>query len=187
MADTPQPQTINYVLPVVSAFLGFAFSSILDWGRDARTYKREKAAREAARRDAILERRNEFQRETLLSLQEAVLRLMQTSAKLHLLYLDNLKTHGTGYATDAPAELAKDNQDANGLTAMLSSRVRDEEVRTLLQTLKNYLNAAVSPSNRSIEVSRAAWTQVTQNAVALNLRIGDALRSLDDVELSSLP
>jgi len=47
-----------------------------DARKDQRTYQREKAAREDVCRDRIIEKRNEFQRQTLLELQNAIHKLM---------------------------------------------------------------------------------------------------------------
>jgi hypothetical protein len=59
-------------LPLVSALLGFLSSQVLEWLKDKRAYTRERASREAARRDPRTEPRNDFQTKTLLDFQDQV-------------------------------------------------------------------------------------------------------------------
>src|SRR4051812_23220205 len=58
-------------LTIVPLVIGYAMKSMTDVFEHKRTTRREREAREAARRAQQLERRTTFQRETLLSLQEA--------------------------------------------------------------------------------------------------------------------
>jgi hypothetical protein len=84
--------------------------------RDERTHKREQEARDATRRDAILEKRKEFQRETLLALQEQVFLLMRTNSQLHDHLCADLRKHGRGYATEAPSEPNQQSMMAQQMT-----------------------------------------------------------------------
>jgi len=58
--------------PVVTLILGFAIGFISDWIKNRRESDREREARREARRERLSDQRRNFQRETLLALQEAV-------------------------------------------------------------------------------------------------------------------
>jgi hypothetical protein len=76
-------KTVSYWLPLVTAFGGLISGLILEWLRDKRSYTREQTARNAARRDAQIERRNDFQRRTLLHLQDAVQASIRNTSQMH--------------------------------------------------------------------------------------------------------
>ena len=69
--------------PVLTLLLGYAVKAASDWLQHRRTSERERQAREAARQDQLFERRTTFQRQTLLDLQEAVMRLARSSGAMH--------------------------------------------------------------------------------------------------------
>jgi hypothetical protein len=62
-------RTLDYWLPLITGAVGLLSGIVLEWFRDNRTYSREKEARDFTRKDKQRERRNEFQRQTLLDLQ----------------------------------------------------------------------------------------------------------------------
>ena len=63
------------VLPVVSLLLGYGMKYLEDRIQHNRTLERERETRAALRKDAFAERRSQFQRQTLLDLQPALLDL----------------------------------------------------------------------------------------------------------------
>lgn len=174
--------TISYWLPLLTAVLGYISGGFTEWMRDHRAYKREREARRDAKRGQRLERRNEFQRQTLLELQDASIKLMQTTTKLHLVDVSNYRKHGRRGVEPYPEQVDSDDQLANAQTALLGVRVRDEAVRTLLQQMKDALCKATLLS-RSEEESDLAMRIAGSKFVELNQRIGRVFRLLDDEEL----
>jgi uncharacterized membrane protein len=122
--------------PVLTLLLGFAASWISEWFRDDRTSKREREAREAARQAQLFERRANFQRETLLNLQDAVAKLARTTGRMH--HLDSMNHRSTGKWGGFlfPENLDDDAHQANVAVMLLTSRVRDEYIREVAETFR---------------------------------------------------
>lgn len=169
--------SVGYWLPLITAVAGFASGGFTEWARDRRTYKRERDARDSARRSQQVDQRNEFQRKTLVDLQDAAMTLMQATTALHQFDLLSYVRVGKWHHELYPAEIDRDDQLANAATAILGVRVRDEEVRTLLQQSKDRLYEATVLST-NIENSRLAMREAGNKFVELNERIGEVLRTL---------
>lgn len=175
----PDPGTTMSLVPVVSALLGFATAVVTEHLRDARTKKREREARTDARRIQIAERRIGFQRETLLNLQEAVLEEARSAGQICV--ADEREYRKTGKCPPMlPEDLNEKARFNTVKTLMLTERIRDKEVRDLMETFRTYTNQV--GICRSLEAERAAL-QNMQNALSpLHKRIGIVLRQLDDDE-----
>lgn len=167
-------------VPLVTAFAGYAAGFITEWFRDGRVSERERQARQAARREQRFERRTTFQRQTLLDLQEAVMKVLRTTGEMH---------HQDEMASRAGAEwgkqlfegdLSERSRLANAQTTLLGVRIRDESVRNLLKEVKKY-SAEVTHSRSKGDADRAALALVSEFD-KLNNRIGEVLRKLDDDE-----
>lgn len=61
--------------PVFMLLLGAAITVLIGAIENRRTLRRDREAREDARREKLLEHRNEFQRDSLVQLQEAMFEL----------------------------------------------------------------------------------------------------------------
>jgi hypothetical protein len=176
-------------LPALTAILGFVTSSILEWLRDRRTSARDQAtaeatrarereARDAARRAQLFERRVAFQRETLLNLQDAVVRYTRVAGKMH--HLDRMEQRRTGnwgrYLL--PDDLNNEAFQANVSIMVLISRVRDNRVRELAETFREHASrVGISDTE---EAGRNALDIVTEVLDPLHKRIGEVLRKLDE-------
>src|ERR1700680_2831546 len=130
-----QPASLNWLLSVETLLLGYLTKSISDWLDFRRISKREREAREEARRDKLFERRVEFQRATLLDLQEAVMNLVRTASQMHV---QDIKAHnetGIWQRQLFGEELSEAARLAHARVALLSVRVRDEAVRNLVDDI----------------------------------------------------
>jgi hypothetical protein len=74
--------TTNW-FPVLTLLLGFGVKSLSDWVDHRRMVERDHAARGAARKEKNLERRIDFQHQTLLDLQEACMQLACSTSAMH--------------------------------------------------------------------------------------------------------
>jgi hypothetical protein len=175
-------KTVSYWLPLITAFGGLVSGVILEWLRDKRTYGREREAREAARRDARTQKRNEFQRQTLLDLQDSVMKLMQTTAAAHQSDMTQYGKNGIWQKVRYSDEINKDSQFANAQSAILGVRERNDDVRELLQLLKSETTTVVRAKSR--EESEKAIQSVGRLFVSLNDQIGRVLRSMDDNKMA---
>jgi hypothetical protein len=122
--------------PVLTLLLGFATKSLSDWLENRRNTRRERAAREAVRREQLFERRTSFQRQTLLEIQEASMQLVRSVGAIH--HEDKMAYRSTGEwgKQRVGDDLSEANRLAQARTGMLAARVRDDTIRELIGKLK---------------------------------------------------
>jgi hypothetical protein len=174
--------------PVVTLIIGFAISSVSDWLKYRRDSERERAARIETRRDQRSEQRRNFQRQTLLELQEAVQDLARASGATH--HHDEMAFRQTGRWQRDPLSEELNDQffQANRRVLLLVVRVRDESLRSTVQRFKTLTNqtATFERGNSTDSDLRDASNAALQGAVTLieqiHERIGEILRTLDDEE-----
>jgi hypothetical protein len=148
------------------------------------TRSREREARIEMRKDAQLERRNEFQRQMLRRLQHAAMKLIQSTAKIQHFDRDTIRKFGKIRAVPYPEDLSNEDQRANAITAILGVRVRDEKARKLLQQMKDEV-CAVTLFSTEIEEGERHMREASATFVKLNECIGELLRALDDIEIAN--
>jgi hypothetical protein len=181
----PDSTTATSLVPLLSAFGGYLIAAVTEYLRDQRARTREREARAEARKLQLFERRSDFQRETLLTLQEAVLQLARAAGRAH--HLDEMEFRKTGKwgGNLYPEDLDNAAHDASVKTLMYMMRVRDDDVRELMKKFREHANQV------GICRSREQSTQAIQEAIAvsepLHERIGLILRKLDDDETLGLP
>jgi hypothetical protein len=175
--------TVNWLPAALTAFGGFATAAlsfvslrILDARKDERTYLREKAAREEARRDAILETRNRYQRTVLFELQDAIFNLVQacifhavidrSSEKWRAEEWNYITARSTGHA----------------VTNKLGTRIRDDEVRKTLKELKSHLIKIEEISDAKDR--KAACIEIAPITARPDERIRIVLKQMDEIELA---
>jgi hypothetical protein len=177
--------------PLVAAFGGYIAGFITEWFRDERAFKRELAkeeatsarereARQAARRVQLSERRANFQRETLLAAQDTATKLARTAGRIH--HLDEMEYRKTEKWAGAslPEDLNRDSHEATVSLMVLTSRVRDDNIREMLKSLRS-LSSVVGLS-RTREQETEAMNKLGALLEPLHERIGEVLRKLDDDE-----
>jgi hypothetical protein len=175
----PAVQTsVNWFLPIATLLLGYIAKSVTDWIDFRRTSERERNGREESRRDRLLERRADFQRQTLLDLQEAMMRLMRSSAEINHQDVVAFRKTGKWGRQLVGDELSENHRLANASVTTLSVRVRDQSVRDLVRDLQSGSTAMVlcdseQESTRHLRTSSDAFNN-------LNGRIGELLRSIDE-------
>jgi hypothetical protein len=164
--------------PVVTLLVGYGTKSISDWFQNKRDVARDREAREATRQDQRFERRSTFQRQTLLDLQEACMRLARATGAMH--HLDEMKFRGTGtwQRQLLPAELDENYHLTQTRTLMLSVRVRDDVVRRLVENLRSF-SANVTMSKSQADSNREMMNMMPVHD-QLQRRIGELLREIDD-------
>ena len=171
--------TVSWV-PVVGVLLGFAASTIAEYLRDRRTSKREREAREAARKVQVAERRISFQRDTLLNLQEAVAEEARSAGLISLADEMEYRKTGKWQGQLLPEGLAEKARNNTVRTLMLTERVRDKEIRDLTKVFRSYVNQVGNCC--SFEDEQIAIQKMGNAIPALQGRIGLVLRQLDDDE-----
>ncbi|HDR8984381.1 hypothetical protein [Burkholderia vietnamiensis] len=172
-----QPQTW---FPVVTLVIGASLKAIFDYFSDGRLRKRELEARREQRRDAIRISRADFQRATLLELQEACQQLARATGRMAHEDLVAFRTTGKWHMHRLSEET--DQSSLKGFTSVskLRVRVRDEEIRDLANTFS--LKCIAVGSANTEEASDRELTRMGIVLDQLQEKIGAALRSVDDEE-----
>lgn len=119
--------------------------------------------------------RNQFQRETMLELQEQVAHLMRQIARANFEDLAAYQQTGTWGKNKVGDELAEEHRAAMMRVAILSQRATDEQLRQQIENLSNasaHLTVARDPQEAEGQLERA---QTTFNAI--QERLGTLLRS----------
>jgi hypothetical protein len=183
--DAPTNSGVSSVtagwFPVLTLVLGFALSFVTDWFRRQHELERDRESRRETRRDKLSEQRRNFQRETLLALQEAVFDLTRTTGAAH--HQDEMAYRKTGQWQKQLLGEELNQQDflAMRRTGMFVVRVRDSSLRELVLKFRE-----LAGEMASTRLSREACASVMNNMVDLveqiHNRTGELLRTLDDEE-----
>lgn len=164
----------------LSVLAGGVLSMSSGWLTDRRLTARERERRREERRERITDRRNDFQRETLLRLQDISQKLLRnTGASLHQDILAN-RTTGKWQKQQLPNGLSNDQLRLNTETMLLASRVRDDQVRNLADRLRSETACVGLSANEGEAESRMMAAADTQGA--LIARIGQLVREMDEID-----
>lgn len=166
----------------LATFLSLLAGSVLaigsGWVSDRRSAARDREKREAEYRERLIGRRDEFQRETLLQLQDAAMRLLRaTGAALHA---DTMAFRSTGRWQRQ--KLGEDQSEGHRLavqeTLVLATRVRDEQVRELADALR--IRCSDTLFSESELTGQQAMLAAAATHGELTQRIGELVRQIDD-------
>jgi len=171
-------------LPILSLVLGYAFALLTEAFRDGRQRQREEAARTAdrqaareAKREELEQRHREFQRQTLLKLQEALHDLGRVYGEEH--HADVM--HGRKQGSWRPRAILGEELNLRAAATerrvnILASRVDDEGVRALAARMRE-AGSRLTFANSEDE-SFALLQSSIEPFGPLNDRIGEILRRL---------
>lgn len=166
--------------PVITLIVGVVLKGIFDLIADGRAERREKNARRELRLDAFRQRRDEFQRATLLELQDVVARGARFAGRAN--HEDIMAFRESGQWRK---QLLSEEVDSGILAAqtelgLLRVRVRDVAAQQLASRLASFItDVALSRSEATAEAAMSGMVPVL---VELQERIGELLRELDDDE-----
>jgi hypothetical protein len=166
--------------PVVTLIIGAVLKAVFDMMTDRRTALRDREARRDQRRDALRLKRVEFQRATLLELQEAISQLARFAGQAQ--HHDLLAYRGSGAWQKQPLteEVNQGFLSAQTSVGRLRVRVRDPRVRQLAERLSTECTNVVLSTNEG--ASEHALRDVMSALADLQEQIGAILRNLDDDE-----
>ena len=153
--------------PVLALILGYVLKVASDWIQDRRTFRRERSARRVS-----------FQRQTLLDLQEAIMKLLRATGAIHHQDVMNCRSGGQWQKTLVSEEWSDKFALANAQTTMLSVRVLDERVRELVSRVKSSASSAGMSRNETESNEHMALLQASFEV--LNERVGEVMRTLDE-------
>jgi hypothetical protein len=168
------------LISLLSVILGAALSETSRLLGDLRTADREKLSRLEQRRDATNLRRVEFQRATLLELQEVVAQNLRFNGRAHLEDKRAFKTAGVWGRQPLGPDINDGLFHTQVRLRLLNERVRDARTRKIAD---DYVDACVAAGlSRSVADADANMALLTDTVMRLQSRIGVVLRSLDDDE-----
>ncbi|WP_150792038.1 hypothetical protein [Pandoraea iniqua] len=164
--------------PVVTLLLGAILKAVFDAMTDRRLERREQAARHEARRDAFRLRHSEFQRATLLELQDAVVTLARLTGQSHYQDLIAYRTKGTWQREPNTDDVSEGFLKSQQLLSKLRVRVSNDRIRELTKDVSSACADTVhAPDEMSATLALSRMSDVLSE---LQDSIGDMLRSLDE-------
>lgn len=172
--------TLAAAAPALAFVAGFGSKWLLELEQHRRVTAREREARREARRDFLEQRRADFQRQTLIELQETCATLLRRTGQAHHSDEMAFKKTGEWQKTFIPDDVDEEYRNTQARTLVLLVRVRDAEVRQLVEDTKSQCNDVVQSPDRA--TSRRAASQMLGTYTDLNHRIGVVLRELEDAE-----
>lgn len=166
------------ILPILTFIGGLVGAGVLDRRRDLRQARLSAAAADKAaeREDGRYAR--EFERETLLELEQLLLRLGRVTAELNydvnawVLAGHDLEDH------QVSAELSEQERQLNGELHMLLGRVRRDDIRQAVLHMRTLLAIAARPDEADYESMMLSFEQASVAGELTQLMIGDRLREL---------
>lgn len=166
--------------PVVTLIVGAALKGAGDFVAHHRTTAREREARLAQRRDAAHIRRIDFQRDTLLELQDVCQTLARHTGRMNfedeMVYRDSSEW-GKSRVSEGTSEGFRVCQAA---ISKLRGRVRNDTIRQLVKGLSSECTSVACA--RTKDASDSAMSRMAPVLEELNEQIGIVLRTLEDDE-----
>jgi RNA polymerase sigma factor (sigma-70 family) len=164
---------------LLTAVMGFASAGVWEWLRDRRTTKREREAR----RDAQLERRNVFQRETLLELQDVLMKMTHTTFSILVRHVATLAPEDETDILVPPPDLDLKHRDAMVRISILCVRLHDETLVSLVNDFTNNLFGATSGNDLTQRERKILSAVQTRELIDERIRV--LLREMDNSEILS--
>lgn len=140
----------------------------------------ERQARIDIRRETAKHKRVEFQRATLLDLQESLHSLLRTGNQIRLRDAKKAKEAGKWVKSGAPSEIDDEARRLQAKTHMLMSRVHDGDIRDKCSRLKNHISVTTLATSEEISADEFMAASILFNS--LSQEIGEILRHLDAEE-----
>ncbi len=174
MADNSEIQWF----PVVTLLLGFVSSAVVDFLKDFRNSKAAFREKVDEREYLAKHKRNEFQFENLIAVQDSIARFLRANGEAQ--HHDTIEYHksGTWGHSQINSELNQRLLDENVLLIKLSSRVHNEEVRSLIGELRKMHTNNIFTKNE--KDSMAAMSEMAKIAGNLHDIIGQEVRKFPD-------
>ncbi|HZU33925.1 MAG TPA: hypothetical protein VFB79_22620 [Candidatus Angelobacter sp.] len=176
--------SFNTWFPVLTLMAGYTMKLVEDRLTHQRTMQRERESRRDSRRIQLAERHADFQRKTLLDLQEALQDLLRACGAI--IHADAMKFRETGLWGKAKVEeeISQKQFDSNRKCILLIVRVADDEIRKKAHEFRQaVMTASNSPDEKTANDRMFATVSQIDN---LHELIGKQLRTIDETEQAQL-
>jgi hypothetical protein len=163
-------ETMPFVGPLVSGLVAAFLVHLLSRARD-------REARKGERESLIAERRREFQRETLLAVQDETMRFIKATLKMRELESVAAPKHAA-----LPDGLLADFISARDRISILKVRIHDEEIRKQAELLDDLCLGSTHYFQLDEEAKKRLRNKAIEAHHELNRMIGKELAALDTFE-----
>lgn len=140
----------------------------------------ERAARAATREENARFKHAEFQRTTLLELQEATHALLRVSSQIQLHDIQRSRDAGEWTKEAAPEEVSNEGRRLQAKTHLLASRAYDGAIRSKIIQIKRFCTGLTTA--RTEKESREALDNATIIFQSFNDEVGETLRNMHTPE-----
>jgi hypothetical protein len=180
----PDTSWIASVLPVASALAGFAAAALNDARKDRRLAGREREARMVGAIERWTDKRQAFERDTLLALQDELYKLMRCVGRLHFHDEQAYRTTGVWGRARLDEDLDQAFTEAITTVDRLRVRVFDAVLRDAVLAVQNAAtHTGIQRSNATCtdgearDASEAAHAELDARWASLEPRLGVAIRA----------
>jgi hypothetical protein len=162
-------------LTLLGVILGAAIAGGVSLWQVQLVTKRERETRQELREQERSDRREAFQRETLLALQDATSRMRQATVREHERKAALMKDRGSWPDREEPL-FPDDWTEAAERLLWLQVRLDDQELRQLLERLRHESANVMTADSQEAAIDR--MVEAAQLNVQANVRISRLLRDL---------
>jgi len=166
--------------PIVTLIAGAILKAVFDAINDARLANRERQARKEQRTDSIREGRVNFQRSTLLELQDVAVQVARFTAQSNFQDILAYKKTGVWKRQPLSDDVNEGYRKAQVQLKLLRVRIRDAELRRFADDLSKSCAWAVLAADEPS--ANAQLLSMSSHLDGLQERAGQVLRSLDEDE-----
>lgn len=166
------------LIPIITLVLGGVLQYLGQWGTDARAQRAARESRDADRDRARQERRETFELDHLLRLNEALLRFGRATGRVH--FHDSMVAKQSGeYGSHLlPTEVSDESHSAGREVLSLMHLVLDDDLRELVETAHGKLSGMGVLMRTSVERGTAAMLDATEAQDAAMRAIGARVRRI---------
>ena len=155
----------------VALILGWLLSEASNWFRT----RRDEAYRKLARREAKDDQRADFQRQTLIEIQEKLLQLNRSTFQIYFADLMAQNQGGRWGSNLVPDEIAEMDRELTMRLAALTVRVADDGLR---EQISGYIQICKEVgSAKSQDEAHQAEMEMERLFGSVNIHLGEILRS----------
>lgn len=166
--------------PVVSVVLGFICKGVLDHFSEQRRIEADRTSRREGRSEAARLRRIEFQRSSLIELQELLDSLGRYAARCHIEDVSAYRKTGTWGRNMLEGSLSEDMRQAQSRAVLLESRIESDHIREAVAKFRNNVGLiSLADTETQSDETLQSLAGLAKN---LHDQIGLELRRLDGNE-----
>jgi hypothetical protein len=164
----------------MTAFGGYVSGFLVEWFRDARAHNREREAKATARSEARTDRRRDFQRQSLLDLQDAICEMVADVRQVYVEEAAQVLGGREWSMVAASVETSTKAMNSRDRVIKLRARIRDDQTHKLTGDV--LVAIACLLASTSDEVAKTTLGKVENNLRIACERIGATIKTFDEAE-----